>query len=249
MNEQTANATNLQLPDFLVIPSILIQDKDLQPLDGQVYGIVYWFSKLKNEKCTASNATIGKLLGSHPQAVSHCLARLAKKGYVELVLSQDNQRAEIIPNISFTPRSNDIPPISIDLPPYIKRSTPPRSNDLPNKNNRIRILNNIKEKERDKEKERSLTKVSSPPLKYPILEDLTDTDFQDIATKYQVPIHFVRSKYDDMMLWAGERPGNTRLRGRNWKLTLMKWVKTDAFKLIERSKGDPTKRVVDARNL
>ncbi|MFA6982279.1 MAG: helix-turn-helix domain-containing protein [Patescibacteria group bacterium] len=63
------------------------------------------------------------------------------------------------------------------------------------------------------------------------IEDVNEDDFQEIATKYQIPVSFVRSKYDDMVLWAGERPGNSKTKGRNWKLTLMRWVKTDAIKI------------------
>lgn len=75
---------------------------------------------------------------------------------------------------------------------------------------------------------------------------MTEADFEEIANRYEVPVSFVRSKFDDMMLWAEERPGNTKLKGRNWRSTLMHWVKRDAFEI--RSK--PRKGgVVDASNL
>jgi len=67
--------------------------------------------------------------------------------------------------------------------------------------------------------------------KFSKIDDLGEQDLIEIANKYQVPLAFVRSKYDDMLLWAGERPGNAKVKGRNWKLTLMKWVKTDAIKI------------------
>jgi len=102
---------------------------------------------------------------------------------------------------------------------------------------------------KDNTKEKSLTKVSSLPLKYSALEDLTQLDFQEIAEHYHLPLAFVMSEYENMCLWAGERPGNPKLKGRNWRLTLMAWVKRDGLKIIERSKGDPTKRSIDARNL
>lgn len=98
----------------------------------------------------------------------------------------------------------------------------------------------------------ALSKESNPltPLnKYSSLEDLTQLDFQEIAEHYHVPLAFVLSEYENMCLWAGERPGNPKLKGRNWRLTLMAWVKRDGLKIIERSKGDPTKRSIDARNL
>lgn len=67
----------------------------------------------------------------------------------------------------------------------------------------------------------------SPEKKYARLEDVGEPEFQDISSRYQVPLAFVRSKYEDMILWAGEKTGRTR--GRNWKLTLMNWVKRDAI--------------------
>lgn len=81
------------------------------------------------------------------------------------------------------------------------------------------------------------------------IEKLTNDDFQEIADKYKVPIPFVISKYDDMVLWAGERPNNPKLKGRNWKLTLMKWVKTDAIKIKEGRWQNDRKRAIDAEEI
>lgn len=90
------------LPDFLVIPTILIRDRSLQPLDREVYGLVYWFKKLKNEKCTASNETFANILGADKKSVSNSLQRLNKREYVKVVLDPvTNYRLEIIPLISF----------------------------------------------------------------------------------------------------------------------------------------------------
>ena len=101
---------------------------------------------------------------------------------------------------------------------------------------------NIKEVKIREENIPALTKNA-----YPSLNDVTEADMQEIADRYQIPIAFVRSKYEDMCLWVGEKAG--RDRGRNWKLTLMNWVKKDGMKIMERSNGDPTKRAVDARSL
>ena len=72
---------------------------------------------------------------------------------------------------------------------------------------------------------------------YKTIDSLTEQDLQDISDKYRVPINFVKSKFDDMVLWAGGKPGSAKLKGRNWKLTLMKWVKSDALKLMENQKN------------
>lgn len=125
----------MELPDFLIIPSILIKDKDLQPLDREVFGVVYWAVKLKNEKCTMSNKTIAQLLGASISAVSHSLTRLGKNKYVLIKLNESNHREEILPLISLkkdTPSSNE-------LPPLLNSATPPSSNEQHNKNNKNNI--------------------------------------------------------------------------------------------------------------
>ena len=63
---------------------------------------------------------------------------------------------------------------------------------------------------------------------YFTLEEISEEDIREVAERYGVPEAFVRNKYEDMVLWAGEKSG--RGRGRNWRLTLMNWVKRDAVK-------------------
>lgn len=79
---------------------------------------------------------------------------------------------------------------------------------------------------------------------------LSEEDLQDISNKYELPMSFVKSKYDDLLLWVGERPNNSKLKGRNWKLTLMKWCKTDGMKIRkEELYGRPEKRGIDASQI
>ena len=66
-------------------------------------------------------------------------------------------------------------------------------------------------------------------IKYNCISDIRKEDLEKISEKYNVPISFVRSKLEDIELWEGEKPG--RMKGRNWKLTLMNWVKRDALKI------------------
>lgn len=77
--------------------------------------------------------------------------------------------------------------------------------------------------------------------------ELSTEELQEIADKYQVPFAFVLSKLDDVNNWVDEKP--SKARGRNLKATLRNWVKRDAISLIEKHRGDPTKRGVDATNL
>ena len=52
-----------------------------------------------------------------------------------------------------------------------------------------------------------------------------------------------------MIIWAESKPNNPKLKGRNWRMTLIGFVKRDAIKRIDRNMGDPSKRGIDARNL
>lgn len=76
-------------------------------------------------------------------------------------------------------------------------------------------------------------------------ETVTEEYALELVEKYQVPLAFVMSKYEDICNWEDEKPG--RMRGRNWKLTLVNWVKKDAIKLKEGGKGG--RQSIDARSV
>lgn len=65
--------------------------------------------------------------------------------------------------------------------------------------------------------------------KYIKREELEERDFEEIAEKYKVPVSFVKSKFEDVCNWEDERPG--KMKGRNWRLTLMNWVKRDSLQI------------------
>ena len=91
----------LTLPDFLIIPSVLLKDKEIKPLDCFVFGVVYWFKRLKLEKCTLGNKALAELLGSTPGSCANSVSNLGKRGAVKVVMDENNHRVEIIPLISF----------------------------------------------------------------------------------------------------------------------------------------------------
>jgi hypothetical protein len=144
----------MELPDFLIIPSILIMDKNLQPLDGQVYGVIYWYTKLYMKKCILSNAKIAELLGANPQSISNSITRLVRGKYVIAPRDDYNHRLELIPTLAFTPpnlsfdsqkkskkvmtkkkklATNDIvsTPTSNDVPPPTLNDLPPYIKSFP----------------------------------------------------------------------------------------------------------------------
>jgi len=92
----------VKIPDFFIIPSVLVADKNIKPKDCLVYGAVYWFTKLRNERCIASNKTIASVIGCSLSTVTHALVRLNKAGYIQVRIDEHNHREEIIPLVAFS---------------------------------------------------------------------------------------------------------------------------------------------------
>lgn len=69
------------------------------------------------------------------------------------------------------------------------------------------------------------------------IDDIEENDLLEISEKYSVPLSFVRSELDDMVIWAQSRPNNPKLKGRNYRMTLMNFVKRDAIKIKSRKGG------------
>lgn len=93
----------MELPDFIIKPRQLIEDKDITSLDGDVYGLIYWYTKLKLERCILNNASFAKLLHVESRSIQRSLARLKEKGFIIIVYDDENStsRSEIIPLINF----------------------------------------------------------------------------------------------------------------------------------------------------
>ena len=90
------------LPEYLMVPKIVLEDKDLTIVDGLICGLIYWFTKLKMEKCILSNASIAELLRMKQGSVANSISRLAKRGCIKVVLDKNNHRKEIVSLIAFT---------------------------------------------------------------------------------------------------------------------------------------------------
>lgn len=102
--------------------------------------------------------------------------------------------------------------------------------ESPGKNlNKRNKLNKIKEIKKENNKRKK-----NP---FPNVYDVTPDVLQGIADKYHVPFEFVLSKWDDAVNWYEERPDHSSRKGRNWKATIMNWVKKDAQKIISSAKA------------
>lgn len=107
---------NKKVPDYIQIPYQLIADKTLAPIDRLVYGAVYFYSKMRGEKCFATNTTIAQLLLSTPKTVSRALQNLEDRRYIIRDYSDPDtkkNRTEIIPTIAMGRLSN----IKYNVPP------------------------------------------------------------------------------------------------------------------------------------
>lgn len=79
--------------------------------------------------------------------------------------------------------------------------------------------------------QKTLTK-DSIQKKYSSLKNIDLSVMNEIAKKYQVPLHFVESKFDDMQNWMAAK-GKVY---KNYKAALMNWVKSDALKIVQKER-------------
>lgn len=83
-------------PDFIIVPYVLVADEQVRPLDERVYGIIYWMTCMKGEKCFASNDSLARMALSSKASVANSLSRLEKLGYIERIFT-DKNRSQIVP--------------------------------------------------------------------------------------------------------------------------------------------------------
>ena len=93
----------IKLPDFILIPYQLLEDEEITLIDERLYGIIYWLTKLKNERCFASNKTLSELVKTTPATIQNSLTKLEIKGYILRIFTDKSRRnrSEIIPLVIF----------------------------------------------------------------------------------------------------------------------------------------------------
>lgn len=99
-------------PDFLIKPYEVHACPNLRPSDSDVYAVVYWFEKMRGEKCTAGNDTIAEVARLQVRTVRAALDRLEKNNFIERLYSDKGRtdRLEIRTLVHMT-RDRDIPPM------------------------------------------------------------------------------------------------------------------------------------------
>lgn len=78
-------------PDYVIIPYELIQNKNLHPLDRILYGVIYYFERMKEGKCIASNTTLAEYCNAERTSINSSLTRLENERYI-IRLYKDKQK-------------------------------------------------------------------------------------------------------------------------------------------------------------
>lgn len=94
---------NSPSPDFLLIPKAIIDDDEIPPAGGQVYGAIYMLFQLEEEKCFASNKKLAEMAGVSRGTAANMISKLAEGDYIQPVYEDENKkrRKEIVPLIRF----------------------------------------------------------------------------------------------------------------------------------------------------
>lgn len=248
-----------QLPDYLMIPGELILDRDLQPLDGYVYGIVYWYARLKLQRCTATSETIANHLGVSEGSVRNSLTRLINRNYLQSHYNRPKHQRELIPMISFANSATANNP----LPKKSEKSTS-SNDDMPNE------LASSTSSFDDMARHQMMKSTSSNDeffpgqLRTPIqkiytkdinkkiykrksiaIKDITQDDVIEIAEKYNTTIGLVNFQLETLTNYCQSKG---RLY-KDHKAALRNFVLAELKRQAERRIGDPSKKGIDARDL
>lgn len=114
-------------PDLFIIPSVVMLDKALKPLDAKVYAMVYWFEQMSRGKCSAGNATIAKSIHASTSGVAAAISRLRDAGFLIGEYDNSGERESLKTTVRFVkPNSNEVPTLT-------QSSNPPNSNEQQNK--------------------------------------------------------------------------------------------------------------------
>ena len=95
---------NMERPDFVPFFREVIDHPSCTPSDAILFGYIYWLTKLKNEKCFASNEILAELCKSTPTSVRNSLTTLERAGFIRRSYEEGNPhkgRLEIIPLLAF----------------------------------------------------------------------------------------------------------------------------------------------------
>lgn len=83
------------LPDYLLKPYPVFaaqRDGTIQPIDADLYGVIYWYHSMKDGECRASNKRLGEVLQVESRTVGNSLTRLEKAGFIKRIYKSASKR-------------------------------------------------------------------------------------------------------------------------------------------------------------
>lgn len=156
---------------FMVIPSVVMLDRELSMSAQMLYGVITWKCNQK-AFCWQTNRALGEILGLSPKRVSALLSDLETQGHIETEIIRDEETGQVLqrniyPIVKNSKGIRNPIPKNKDTPLPGKKDTSPRKEGEP-------IPKNAEEK--DKEENINNIPPKAPqggkrPSKYDLAED------------------------------------------------------------------------------
>ena len=131
---------------FMVIPSVVMLDRELSTSAQMLYGVITWKCNQK-AFCWQTNRALGEILVLAPKRVSALLSDLETRGHIETEIIRDEETGQVLqrniyPIVKSSKGINDPIPKNEDTPPLVEKDTSPRKEGEP-------IPKNAEEKEKE----------------------------------------------------------------------------------------------------
>ena len=197
----------------------ILSCKEINSSDKLVYSALAYYANGKTQIAYPSYKTIANLVNLSRNTVIKAIRNLITNNFISKKQKERNVNYYSLLKITsanFALVQNNVGGSAKEILPLVQ-------NRATNNNNITRIINK----------------------RYATPTSLEESDYQDIATKYEVPIAFVRSKHDDLINYCGAKGKGYK----NYRLALMDWVKRDSFKLRKEANEHVSKRGIDARGI
>lgn len=221
---------------WILIPPQIAGNENLPAGAKLVFGRIFALSS-KEGYCWASNEYLSLGIGLKKTTVRDYVLLLAKRGYIRVELDRNEKKQiierriylSLVVNKNIKDKNKSIDKIKREIYKEKSSFTTPATIAPPQKQYSFFHKNPFPYKKR-----------------YSSLESIGEAEFQKIALNYQVPIGFVRSKYDDLVNYVPNRTGKPY---RNYYAALRNFVKKDALKIRKEASQYISKRGIDARNV
>ncbi|MDA3814937.1 MAG: hypothetical protein PF549_01055 [Patescibacteria group bacterium] len=221
-----------------------MEDKEITLIDERLYGVIYWFCKLKLEKCIASNKTLAELVKTTPSTIQNSLTKLENKDFIFRKFKDEarKHRLEIIPLVTFgkvslTKDTKDLVSLTDDSVSLTDDTVVSLTDDH-NKNTNNK---NIKEEGNPKGLENKITPLeeskeffTSRDKQQEIIDILTEKGYQDAGMEIMKFISYwtERNKSGTKQRWEMEKTFEVKRRIGTWLSNNQKFNKSNKIKVI-----------------